>query len=38
VWAWGGRAEEVAMLLSGGVDSSVSVWDLMLLVHQALRY
>ena len=25
VWAWGGRAEEVAMLLSGGVDSSVSV-------------
>ena len=25
VWAWGGRAEEVAMLLSGGVDSSVAM-------------
>jgi hypothetical protein len=35
VWAWGGRAEEVAMLLSGGVDSSVSVCGLKLLVHQA---
>lgn len=25
VWAFGGRAEEVAMLLSGGVDSSVAM-------------
>ena len=24
-WAWGGRGEEVAMLLSGGVDSSVAM-------------
>ena len=25
VWAWGGRGQEVAMLLSGGVDSSVAM-------------
>ncbi|EKX38890.1 hypothetical protein GUITHDRAFT_76798 [Guillardia theta CCMP2712] len=25
VWAWGGRSEEVAVLLSGGVDSSVAL-------------